>query len=82
MHADGVDWMLMGLGLIGAVGEGFITPIIFFITGLLLNDIGGSFIDGTFMTAISEVLSFLFFLLILFWFWSLHDKADQIRSDT
>ncbi|WZZ74259.1 hypothetical protein YC2023_085629 [Brassica napus] len=56
MHADGVDWMLMGLGLIGAVGEGFITPIIFFITGLLLNDIGGSFIDGTFMTAISETM--------------------------
>ncbi|ESQ32653.1 hypothetical protein EUTSA_v10003534mg [Eutrema salsugineum] len=54
MHADGVDRMLMGLGLIGAVGDGFITPIIFFIMGLLLNDFGGSFSDGTFMKVISK----------------------------
>ncbi|CAH8384941.1 unnamed protein product [Eruca vesicaria subsp. sativa] len=40
MHADSVDWMLMGLGLIGAVGDGFITPIILFIASLLLNDVG------------------------------------------
>ncbi|KAF3564326.1 hypothetical protein DY000_02013344, partial [Brassica cretica] len=54
MHADGVDWMLVGLGLIGAVCDGFITPTVFFITGLLLNDLGGSFSDRTFMTAISK----------------------------
>ncbi|KAL0889774.1 hypothetical protein Bca101_013757 [Brassica carinata] len=54
MHADGVDWMLMGFGLIGAVGEGFITPTIFYITGLLLNDIGGSSNDVAFMKAISK----------------------------
>ncbi|KAG5381686.1 hypothetical protein IGI04_033156 [Brassica rapa subsp. trilocularis] len=54
MHADGVDWMLMGLGFIGAVGDGFATPIIFFITALLLNDLGGSFDDGNFMKAISK----------------------------
>ncbi|KAG7626904.1 ABC transporter type 1 transmembrane domain superfamily [Arabidopsis thaliana x Arabidopsis arenosa] len=49
MHADGVDWMLMGLGLIGAVGDGFITPILFFITAMLLNDFGSfSFNDETF----------------------------------
>ncbi|CAH8349306.1 unnamed protein product [Eruca vesicaria subsp. sativa] len=54
MNADSVDWMLMGLGLIGAIADGFITPIIFFITGLLLNDIGGSFNDVTFMKAISK----------------------------
>jgi len=28
MHADGVDWILMALGLIGAVGDGFITPVV------------------------------------------------------
>ncbi|CAF2007250.1 unnamed protein product [Brassica napus] len=67
MHADGVDWMLMGLGLIGAVGEGFITPIIFFITGLLLNDIGGSFIDGTFMTAISEKIVAMLYVASASW---------------
>ncbi|KAG2261312.1 hypothetical protein Bca52824_068391 [Brassica carinata] len=54
MNADGVDGMLMGLGLVGAIGDGFITPIIFFITGLLLNDIGGSFNDVTFMKAVSK----------------------------
>ena len=59
MNADGVDWMLMGLGLIGAIGDGFIAPIIFFFTGLLLNDIGGSFNDVTFMKAVSKVISFL-----------------------
>ncbi|EOA25272.1 hypothetical protein CARUB_v10018587mg [Capsella rubella] len=56
-HADGVDLVLMGLGLLGAIGDGFVTPIIFFITGLLLNDIGAvgddsSFSDETFMHAI------------------------------
>ncbi|KAG7632888.1 ABC transporter type 1 transmembrane domain [Arabidopsis suecica] len=55
MHADGVDWMLMGLGLIGAVGDGFITPILFFITAMLLNDFGSfSFNDETFMQPISK----------------------------
>ncbi|CAG7872589.1 unnamed protein product [Brassica rapa] len=54
MNADGVDWMLMGLGLIGAIGDGFIAPIIFFFTGLLLNDIGGSFNDVSFMKAVSK----------------------------
>nr|VDC58391.1 unnamed protein product [Brassica rapa] len=59
MHADGVDWMLMGLGLIGSIGDGFVTPIIFFITGLLLNDLGGSFNDGNFMKAVSKLPNFL-----------------------
>ena len=67
MHADGVDWMLMGLGLIGSIGDGFVTPIIFFITGLLLNDLGGSFNDGNFMKAISKVLFYLFFMLFVFY---------------
>ena len=68
MHADGVDWMLVGLGLIGAVCDGFITPTVFFITGLLLNDLGGSFSDRTFMTAISKVpfVSSFYSLFFLF----------------
>lgn len=61
MHADGVDLVLMGLGLIGAVGDGFITPIIYLIVGLLLNNIGGSsFGDETFMHAIMKVF-YVFF---------------------
>ncbi|EOA25505.1 hypothetical protein CARUB_v10018848mg [Capsella rubella] len=55
MHADGVDLVLMGLGLIGAIADGFITPITFFITGLLLNNIGGSKVgDEKFMHAIMK----------------------------
>ncbi|CAH2045071.1 unnamed protein product [Thlaspi arvense] len=67
MHANRVDWMLMGLGLIGAVGDGFITPIIFFITGLLLNDLGGSFSDGTFMNSISKKVVGLLYVSCASW---------------
>ncbi|GAV73076.1 ABC_tran domain-containing protein/ABC_membrane domain-containing protein [Cephalotus follicularis] len=41
MHADFADFMLMALGLIGAVGDGFSTPLMLFITSKLMNDIGG-----------------------------------------
>ncbi|XP_010514540.1 PREDICTED: ABC transporter B family member 22-like [Camelina sativa] len=55
MHADSVDLMLMGLGSLGAIADGFITPITFFITGLLLNNIGGSSVaDETFMHSIMK----------------------------
>jgi len=58
MHADGVDWLLMGLGLIGAVGDGFTTPLVLLITSKLMNNIGGSsFNTDTFMQSISKVLS-------------------------
>ncbi|KFK33735.1 hypothetical protein AALP_AA5G052800 [Arabis alpina] len=69
MHSDGVDWMLMGLGLIGAVGDGFITPIVFFITSQLLNDIGGSSVnDGTFfMKAISKKAVALLYVACASW---------------
>ncbi|CAA7032090.1 unnamed protein product [Microthlaspi erraticum] len=55
MHADGVDWVLMGLGLIGAVGDGFTTPLVLLITSKLMNDLGGpSFNTETFMQSISK----------------------------
>ncbi|VVB04305.1 unnamed protein product [Arabis nemorensis] len=55
MHADGVDWLLMGLGLIGAVGDGFTTPLVLLITSKLMNDLGGSsFNTETFMQSISK----------------------------
>ncbi|KAL9239953.1 hypothetical protein vseg_014223 [Gypsophila vaccaria] len=41
MHADGVDWMLMTLGLIGAVGDGLTIPLMLFVTSELMNNIGG-----------------------------------------
>ncbi|CAE6071221.1 unnamed protein product [Arabidopsis arenosa] len=55
MHADGVDWLLMGLGFIGAVGDGFTTPLVLLITSKLMNNLGGSsFNTDTFMQNISK----------------------------
>ncbi|KFK33731.1 hypothetical protein AALP_AA5G052500 [Arabis alpina] len=55
MHADGVDWLLMGLGFIGAVGDGFTTPLVLLITSKLMNNLGGpSFNTETFMHNISK----------------------------
>lgn len=72
MHADGVDWVLMGLGLIGAVGDGFTTPLVLLITSKLMNNLGGSsFNTETFMQSISKVLSILsisHLLCIITWF--------------
>ncbi|CAL9248278.1 unnamed protein product [Arabidopsis halleri] len=68
MHADGVDWMLMALGLIGAVGDGFTTPIVFFISSMLLNDLGSSsFNDKTFMQAISKNAIALLYVACASW---------------
>ncbi|KAL0658193.1 hypothetical protein Bca4012_078778 [Brassica carinata] len=67
MHADGVDWMLMGLGLIGAVADGLITPIYLLIIGLILNDLGGSSSDRTFMKAISKNALVLLYVAAASW---------------
>ncbi|XP_010502833.1 PREDICTED: ABC transporter B family member 22-like [Camelina sativa] len=67
MHADGVDLILMGLGLFGAIGDGIITPTIFFIIGLLLNDIGGSSGNETFMHAIIKKAVALLYVACAAW---------------
>ncbi|CAA7032094.1 unnamed protein product [Microthlaspi erraticum] len=68
MHADGVDWILMGFGLIGSVCDGCIAPIVFFITSLLLNDIGGSsFGDERFMQAILKNARALLYVACAAW---------------
>ncbi|XP_010425617.1 PREDICTED: ABC transporter B family member 22 [Camelina sativa] len=67
MHADGVDLILMGRGLLGAIGDGVITPIIFFIIGLLLNDIGGSSGNETFMHAIIKNAVALLYVACASW---------------
>lgn len=41
MHADGVDMFLMVLGYIGAIGDGFSTPLVLFLTSKFMNNIGG-----------------------------------------
>ena len=40
IHADSVDLWLMALGFLGAVGDGFSTPLVLLITSRLMNNIG------------------------------------------
>lgn len=40
MQADGVDFLLMGLGFIGAVSDGFATPVMLFFISKLVNSVG------------------------------------------
>ncbi|XP_034915408.1 ABC transporter B family member 15 [Populus alba] len=42
MHADSRDCLLMVLGLIGSIGEGFSSPLIFFVSSKLLNNLAGA----------------------------------------
>lgn len=42
MHADRVDWLLMVLGFIGSIGDGFSTPLVLFVTSKLMNNLGGT----------------------------------------
>ncbi|KAI3903861.1 hypothetical protein MKW92_023993 [Papaver armeniacum] len=40
MHADGIDICLMVLGFLGAVGDGFGTPVMLYITSKIMNNLG------------------------------------------
>lgn len=63
MHADREDLFLMVLGIIGAIGEGFTTPLILYLSSRMMNNIGSSStMDGnTFIHNINKVLFFFLF---------------------
>ncbi|KAL9659657.1 hypothetical protein QQ045_024465 [Rhodiola kirilowii] len=42
MHADRLDMLLMALGFIGAVGDGFTTPLVLFVASKLMNNVGSA----------------------------------------
>ncbi|KAH6830259.1 ABC transporter family protein [Perilla frutescens var. hirtella] len=42
MHADGYDTALMGLGLLGAIGDGVSMPVMLLVTSKLMNSFGNS----------------------------------------
>lgn len=42
MHADGVDLLLMTLGLLGSIGDGASIPAMLAITSKLMNNIGNT----------------------------------------
>ncbi|XP_057447541.1 ABC transporter B family member 15-like isoform X2 [Lotus japonicus] len=56
MHADGLDWFLMLLGLFGAIGDGIGTPLVLFISSKIMNSIGDSSTstNNTFVHNINE----------------------------
>jgi len=61
MHADSLDCFLMVLGLIGSIGEGFSSPLIFFVSSKLLNNLAGAdSASDVFSDSINKV-SFPFF---------------------
>lgn len=57
MHADGVDILLMIMGLIGTIGDGFSMPVMLFATSKLMNDIGytSTGVDAQFTHSINKV---------------------------
>lgn len=61
MHADGKDLFFMILGTVGAVGEGFATPLVLFISSRMMNNIGSSFNmkGNTFIHNIDKVQFYL-----------------------
>lgn len=42
MHADGTDVLLLGLGLLGAFGDGISMPVMLLVTSKLMNSFGSS----------------------------------------
>lgn len=68
MHADGVDWLLMTLGFIGSVGDGFSTPLILLITSKLMNNLGQapSMTSHNFTDSINKVFLSLFLSLHIY----------------
>ncbi|OMO96716.1 hypothetical protein CCACVL1_04805 [Corchorus capsularis] len=56
MHADGADLWLMTLGFIGAVGDGFSTPLVLLVTSKLMNNLGqaSAFTSETFIHNINK----------------------------
>ncbi|OVA14323.1 ABC transporter [Macleaya cordata] len=40
IHADGIDKCLMILGFMGAIGDGFGTPVMLFLTSKIMNNLG------------------------------------------
>lgn len=57
MHADRFDMALMGLGLLGAIGDGLSTPAMLLITSKLMNSFGNSQTTsvGSFTDSVNKV---------------------------
>ncbi|KAK6913177.1 ABC transporter type 1, transmembrane domain [Dillenia turbinata] len=67
MHADGVDKLLMVLGFLGAVGDGFGVPITLTVTSKLMNNIGGSSASVSFSSKINQNALTLCYVSMAYW---------------
>lgn len=61
MHADKYDMALMGLGLLGAIGDGVSMPVMLLVTSKLMNSFGTSqlSLSENFTHSINKVSFFL-----------------------
>ncbi|XP_022964967.1 ABC transporter B family member 15-like [Cucurbita moschata] len=55
MHADAVDKFLMTLGFIGAMGDGFTTPLVLIVSSRLMNNIGATSSNSPTETFVTNV---------------------------
>lgn len=60
MHADGVDLLLMTLGLLGSIGDGASIPAMLAVTSKLMNNIGNTVtsVSSNFTRVTNEVCFF------------------------
>lgn len=63
MHADGYDMLLMGLGFLGALGDGLTTPAIMLVMSKLINSIGGSSLST--INNLSQIVDKVLYLYLL-----------------
>ncbi|KAK6928250.1 ABC transporter-like, ATP-binding domain [Dillenia turbinata] len=67
MHADGIDKLLMVLGFIGAVGDGFGIPVTLVVTSKLMNNIGGASSSVSFSSKINQNALSLCYVSMAYW---------------
>ncbi|CAN1170921.1 ABC transporter B family member 19 [Linum perenne] len=64
-YADGVDWMLMGLGTLGSVVHGMAQPVGYLLLGKALNAFGSNINDDLAMVkALDKVVPFVWYMAI------------------
>ncbi|CAN0917017.1 Putative multidrug resistance protein, partial [Linum grandiflorum] len=64
-HKDQVDMVLMLLGTLGSIGDGSMTPLTMYILSSVINDYGGSQLDGSNKTVEKYALRLLFLSILV-----------------
>ncbi|CAI0540909.1 unnamed protein product [Linum tenue] len=65
MYADGLDWLLMGLGVLGSVVHGMAQPVGYLLLGKALDAFGNNINDDVAMVkALDKVIPFVWYMAI------------------